>query len=95
MAKGQKYRRVNLLKRKKREMLHLALLFSAAPYVTIQNLSNGVIDVEKIPLTDPHGSTDLLGDNDASEVVDPTHNTGCFHIIIPFRFHGMMAQSAS
>ena len=34
---------------------------------------------QRVSLADSHGSSYFLRDNDASEVVDPSYNSGCFH----------------
>ena len=43
----------------------------------------------RVALADTQGSADLLGDNDASEVVDPSYDSGSFHIQISLEFHDL------
>ena len=49
--------------------------------IEYKNLVTGGNDVRvSRRLTDAHGSSDLLGDHDATEVVDPTNNSRSFHL---------------
>ena len=38
---------------------------------------------QRVALADTQGSSDLLWDDDAAEIVDPPHNSGCFHAVLP------------
>ncbi len=38
----------------------------------------------RVTLADAQGSADLLGNDHAAEIVDPAHDSGCFHIKRPF-----------
>ena len=38
------------------------------------------VDLQRVALADTHGAADLLGDDDTSQIIDPAHDPGCFHI---------------
>ena len=37
------------------------------------------INLQRVTLADAQGSADLLGDDDAAQIIDPADNTCCFH----------------
>ena len=66
----------------KAEWVHSAVILFDMPFITVQNLSNDVM-LSVVPrLTDSHGAADLLGDDNASEIIDTADNSGSFHIYI-------------
>ena len=38
----------------------------------------------RVALPDAHGAADLLGDDHPAQVVDPSHDSSCLHIVKPF-----------
>lgn len=65
-------------------MYHFQPILPVSSLIAQQNRSAAVNDVcSGVTLADTQGSSDLLWDDDAAEIVDPPHNSGCFHAVLP------------
>ena len=50
-------------------------------------------NLQRVTLADTHGAADLLGDHHPAEVVDPAHDSGCFHMKNPPVFLSVVSDS--
>ena len=72
-APAARYRYVSLPAHSPCQLAHRA----AEPFGRCQRC------LQRVTLADTQGSSDLLWDDDAAEIVDPPHNSGCFHAVLP------------
>ena len=73
---------IRAIKKACREMAHEMMLLEYRKYDDIW-WNRIRITPELILCADAQGAADLLGDDDAAEIVDPSHNSGCFHAVLP------------